>query len=52
MVPPAHACLFLAGFSLIGGLLTLTEGHAPALAAVELLMAVISAVVSLRVPAD
>jgi hypothetical protein len=29
MVPPAHGCLVLAGFSLIGGLFTLTEGHAP-----------------------
>ena len=48
MVPLAHAYLFLAVFALCGGLLTLAEGHSRGLAAVELLMAIISAVAGLR----
>jgi hypothetical protein len=52
MMPLAHGYLFLAVFALCGGLLTLSEGHSRGLAAVELLMAIISAVAGLRARHD
>jgi hypothetical protein len=50
MIRAATLCMVMAGAALVGGILTLQVGQAPEVAIGELLLAVLYAALSLRVP--